>query len=371
VRIRSTACVSLQIITVALLVIGLGVTKAAAQLSLLLNPSVRSIGMAGTGGADNSDPRNSYNNPAVILNSNGVYVTGFYDEIVHAFSDDFSFKGLDAGGGYYFTLGSNVELGVGAQFRYAEFSFGTSIITNSQGEQVGTFEPNDGYVGVTVAVDARFKNSVSFAIGGTIKSWKADFAPLGFGVDEDASADGTAYDIGARVGFITTAETGWRTVASLGVSTLNEGESVDFGGRGTVELPRAINTGFSIRTSSPPVRMGTDALVSKFGLVFNFDAWIPTTTGSEADGVFSLGVEFSTMQVGFLRLGWIIPEDSETSTIVLGAGLGLPTRYFTARVDLAVVPLEVLGSDVDIDDRDQKLSLFVDMPLPLGSEGVD
>jgi len=353
------------------MLLGLSVVRSAAQVSLVLNPSVRSIGMAETGGADNSDPRNSYHNPAVILNSNSVYITGFYDQVVSFFADDFSFKGIDVGGGYYFPVSSNVDLGVGAQLKYAQFGYGTSILTNAQGQVVGTFEPTDGYIGVTVAVDARFKNGISAGVGATIKSWKADLAPGGFGFGPDATADGTAYDIGGRVGFVATSQTGWQTVAALGVSAVNEGDSVGVGTGSAAELPSGMNYGLSIHTSSSPVRMGTGALVPKFGFAFNFDALIPTTSGSKADGAFRLGIELSTWQVAFFRIGWMIPEDSEISVLVVGAGLGLPTKYFTARIDLAVVPLEVLGSNVDINDRDQKVSLLVDMPLPLGSGGAN
>jgi hypothetical protein len=51
-------------------------------------------------------------------------------------------------------------------------------------------------------------------------------------------------------------------------------------------------------------------------------------------------------------------------------GLGVPTKYFVARLDVALVPLEVLGDHADVGDREVKGSLSLNVPLPFGSLGM-
>jgi hypothetical protein len=330
----------------------------AVPVSMLVNPSVRSIGMGETGGADPSDPTNSYLNPAVLPNGASVYLSGLYEQLL---GSDRRLKGLYAGGSYEFGLGSGIGLGIAGQVRYILPDYGERVGTNAFGQTTG-INPTDSYVGLTLASDVRFSDAVSIALGVSLKDWK---------IDPDVSGaeapSGTAYDAGLRLAFTATSEGGWETEVALAasVSNLNGEYQVR-----TFELDfdHDANYAFSIRSNGPLRKLGTGAYVPRVGFVFNVDALVPER--ERDDLLVRLGGEFSVMRIVFLRLGWMIPEDSSISILVFGCGLGVPSKYFDVRLDFAVFPLEILGSGADVNDRDQRASLSLNVPLPFGSSGV-
>ncbi|MDH3217642.1 MAG: hypothetical protein OEN01_15440 [Candidatus Krumholzibacteria bacterium] len=140
-----------------------------APLSVLVNPSVRSIGMGETGGADASDPTNGYLNPAVLPNGTSVYLSGFHQQVLNNLSNDIRLKGFYAGGSYEFGLGSGIGLGIAGQVRYVLTDYGESVVTNALSQTTGTINPKDSYVGLTLAAGVRFSDAVSIGLGGDIQ----------------------------------------------------------------------------------------------------------------------------------------------------------------------------------------------------------
>lgn len=331
-------------------------------LSVLSNPSVRSVSMGETGGADATDPTNSYLNPAALPTGCGFYLSAFLGQsLAHLLGPDARLKGFHAGGGYEWEGSSAVDIGLAGQLRYARLDYGESVMTNSQGEEIGTVNPTDSYLGVTLMGHVRLWDAISVALGLTFKDWNIDRDFAG-----GEAPNGTTYDAGLRFAFINTSDSGWKTVIALAASVWNlNGEYQAFGSQ--IDFDHDANYAFSIRSDTPVRRLVTGAYVPALSLVFNTDVLLPERPND--DLVARLGFEVSGLQVLFVRFGWVIPEQSDTSQLVLGAGLGVPSKYFNVRLDFAVVPLTIVGSNADIEDRDQKASLSLNFPLPFGSLG--
>jgi hypothetical protein len=196
----------------------------------------------------------------------------------------------------------------------------------------------------------------------TLKDWQMDSD-----IPNEDVTKGNAVDAGLRLAYTSPrTETGWQTTVALGASVWNLNGEYELGGF-ELDFNHEANYALSVRTDGPyRLLRGTGAYVPKISLVFNVDVTVPER-GANDEIVGRLGVEFAAMQVLFARLGWEIPENSDISVLVIGFGLGMPSEYFDVRIDFAVTPLEVLGSDIEINDRDQKASVSVNVPLPFGS----
>lgn len=331
-----------------------------APLSVLYNPSVRSIAMGETGGADASDPTNAFINPAVLASGSRVYLSGFYEQLLGEFTSQFRLKGVYAGGGYAFPVGSGVTLSVAGQLRYALVDYGDVLLPGAPGP-LGTVNPSDRHVGFALVGGVRIADKFSIGVGVTLKNWQIDSDIPG-----DDTASGNATDAGVRLAYTSQSQSGWETEVALAASVWNLNGEYQLGSF-NLDFEHNADYALSVRSDGPTQSLGTGAVVPRVSLVFNLDVVVPERPDDNL--VARLGGEFAAMQVLFLRLGWVIPETSDISVLTIGAGLGMPSDYFDVRFDFAVTPLEVLGSDVAIEDRNQKASLSVNVPLPLRSSG--
>jgi hypothetical protein len=334
--------------------------------SLALPTSVRSIGMAETGAADDSDPFNSVLNPAVLASQSGVFGYGFYEQVLREFVDSFNFSGVAFAGGWQFDLGSGTTAGIGGEMRYGRFDYGDVAIVDLLGQPIGYLEQHDGHLGLSLAGQIALENGFALAAGGTIKPWSGDYG-AGY------TGDVTAYDLGTIVSWSHVDGKDRITRVALGLSQLNNGDDISYP-PGTLLLPEQVplptQRTYSLSVhheASPRPLLDTKVPVGEFTL--NFDAGVPKETdGSWGGANYRVGLEVGAMRVVYARLGVLFPEGSDIKTVYGGLGIGLPTEFVVLRLDFALDPLERIGSDAaaNVEDRDQKYGFIAEVPLPVG-----
>ena len=324
--------------------------KAQLGLSSLLMPtSVRSIGMGETGGADDSDPANSFYNPALLATQSSVYLIGFTGDAFREFIDDIRFKGFSLEGGYQFEVSPDLSVGLGGALGYSKLSFGETVATDVNGMALGTYEPFEQYYRGALAAGITMRNGFSAGLGASLQNWDADF---GSEFSSNATFDATAYDIGTFAAFALGDVTEWSGRVGGGLSWINNGDGPKRDGREVAELPAFTNYALSFTVASPTTEIiYTDVPIAEF--VLNMDA----ATSDEGNPVYRVGGELSFVRIISLRLGWEKVEGSEVQPLLAGFGLGLSTAYYMVRFDYAMVPIELLGTDRDVDKYDNKFAV--------------
>lgn len=339
----------------------------AQPISVIVPTSVRSFGMAATGGADASDPFNSVWNPAVLGSQSGVLGYGFYGDVLSELSDEIDFAGLAVAGGWQFKLSSAVTAGLGGEVRYGRFNWGSTTYVDQFNGPLATFNEQESYYALSLAGQVGLDNGLALALGGTFKPWSGDFA-------DDHNGKATAYDLGALASWAYTDDAGRVTTVAVGVSSLNNGRAITLPATNLlpaqqIDFPSTTNYAVSFRHESKlkPL-LNTEVPVAEF--TFNFDAEQPSKQNATGGATksYRFGIEAGAMHIVFARIGWIILQSSDIIPIDAGLGLALPTDVAVFRVDFAVVPLERIGSEggANVDKRDHKFGFLVEVPFPLG-----
>ena len=316
--------------------------------ALVLTPSVRSVGMGFSGAADDTDPMNTFLNPATLAALDGLYGAGFIGEALGNVASDLVFGGFDAGFGYQLKLNDTTHLGAAAQLRVGILDYGDSTVVDTTGQAAS--DPQEDYTGATIGLNLHV-GGLAIGAGVTAKRWGQDF---GF----QKTTGVWAYDVGMLISHTLVQETKVTTIA-FGISGVNLGGDFTTADS-TRSLPKAVNYGLTARIGGPN-REFLSATVPELQVVVNVDY----SDFQDSPGAFRLGGEISVLQAAFLRVGWQKMESSDVHDINFGLGLGLPLKHLRARVDYAVNPVFRIKNDDEepLDYHDHKIAAFAEIPL--------
>jgi hypothetical protein len=316
--------------------------------ALVLTPSVRSVGMGFSGAADDTDPMNTFLNPATLAALDGLYGAGFIGEALGNVASDLVFGGFDAGFGYQLKLNDTTHLGAAAQLRMGILDYGDSTVVDTTGQAPS--DPQEDYTGATIGLNLR-KGGLNVGAGFTAKRWGQDF---GF----QKTSGVWAYDVGLLISHTLVQETKVTTIA-FGISAVNLGDDFTTADS-TRSLPKAINYGVTACIGGP-YKQFLSATVPELQVVMNVDY----SDFQDSPGAFRLGGEISVLQAAFLRVGWQKMESSDVHEINFGLGLGVPLKHLRARVDYAVNPVFRIKNDEEeqLDHHDHKVMAFAVIPL--------
>ena len=292
--------VGAALVAVALLIAS---NKAAAQTRVLRQvPDARSYALAAAGVADASDPGTIWHNPANAALLHGIYGVVSAGNITSDWPDRKLVAGQVSGAGHVYRRNS-LTVGLGGELRYEDHAGGGD------------------YASAAIAADLMVWRGLHIACGGRYKAANSD--PLWFYAYGGESF--TLYDLGGRVGFAGTAESGWLFDAALAYSAQNEGSPPAY----SAYFVTVMHTvGISAGVSSP-TRAKFGAEVPDFSLRLNIDYANWQRRSSDGDVVRAVGVETAFSQIGFVRAGWSEGE------FVAGLGLGAKIRRVRFRTDLA------------------------------------
>jgi hypothetical protein len=288
--------------------------------------------MGVTGVADAGDPANVYYNPANVLDRTGMYANGSFRRLPELFGTEMWFGAIDIGGGYreadesnFYSFGGNVTL--------AQFDYGTSIATDTQGQPIGEFHSKENFFSAAVGAGVSFATKYRLSAGLAVKRWWADYAPAHFQPTDALDPAATAYDIGTvfAVDFFTS---GWRITPAAGLAYIDGGSDFEVGEAQIDPLPTRVIGGLSLQADGPETEI-FDTGVPVVSLTQNVD-WTDWSNGGRT--TWGLGLEVAAYQIAYLRLGYYSDDQLDWSESTWGLGIGIPAGSFRARFDYARYP---------------------------------
>ncbi len=297
---------------------------------------IRNLGLGTAGVADDSDPNNSYYNPANLQSQTFYYVSMGYNELMR--NEFYSVDTYDAGlyGGTSLPLEGAVEvrLGFGARFvqEASTLQFDTRTIFLPEGTGQNSTTRRDWYMLLTGAIGVGI-GPADVGVGVSLKPYSLERT--------DQNVNQWAFDAGvvASVDFL---EDGPVSVTpSIGASVLNLGDDVGSGAplapAFTRALPREVRYGAALRIASRASSgmrfLSNGPALSVSGVL---DAIRPIETGKSTNPVdaLSYGLEAGFFDAFFLRTGSIKREGAATRS-TWGTGLALRTGTVILRGDYA------------------------------------
>jgi hypothetical protein len=291
--------------------------------------NARATAMGFTGAADNSDPANVWFNPANAVGATGAYATYSFWRV--DIFEDVQFDRWVAGGS--FPIADGVDLGVSATF--GELAYGTSIVTDTQGNILAEFEAWERYLSIALAAGARVSDRVDVRAGVAGKRYWTDFGAEWFTQTSGfENPEGFAFDVGATVA-VPTSCSGWMVTPALALAYVNFGGEIDEGGDRSDPFPSRIHAGASVRVDGPDIALGS-AHVPLLSFVNNVDL---TDRLHGEPYSWGMGVELAVLQILFLRSGMQDEQDQgyEVDPAAWSVGIGLPVGPLRARFDYARV----------------------------------
>ena len=307
----------------------------------ILSPSARSYGMGISGVADASDPSNAYYNPSNISFINGIYLSGFYSQLVPDLASDVYTGSLGISGGTRIKLGESVELGLGGSLRYQKLDYGEWTVAGITPEELGTASSSEYTLSYSLACGLIINEVFSAGIGLSVKPTKLNLAPAWGTLEGVANeSDEVALDFGILMQAAFPIAEGYTLTGSIGTSFLNNGNDFTFtSSYQTIPMPSAVRYGAGVRLESPRMDDYDDWFGPIITLAGNFDILDHTEEGSEERSDESnYGIEVAILQLIFLRTGYWEYESGNISGSTFGLGFGLEYRNFTGRIDYARVP---------------------------------
>jgi len=287
-----------------------------------------------TGVADGTDPTNVFYNPANVLSTTGIYFNGAYRSVPSPFTDDLWFASMNVGGGYripdetdFYSFGIDVS---GAQFDYGE-----SIATDTEGNPLGEFHSKENYISVAAGAAVSLATDYRLAAGVAVKRWWADYAPASTYSDGDpVELNATAFDLGTTFA-IDFYSSDWRITPAVGFAYLSEGKDFDTGNGNTDPLPAHVSAGLSVQFEGPSTEI-SNTNVPVIAFTQNID-WTEWLHGDRT--TFGIGLEVAAYQIGFLRLGYFSDDEMDWSQSTFGLGIGIPSDWVQFRFDYARYPI--------------------------------
>jgi hypothetical protein len=295
-------------LVVALLPISVSPAHAQYGTDVLFFPvNARTLSMALSGVADNTDPSGIWSNPANVVSGEQIYGMGSW--VGFDGLDDVSLWRGDAGGSWKFDDTSAWTFGASASFARLRVDFFNDYVNDV----------------LSFALGAGFTHDrIEFRFGASIKRLSAELPGTWYLATEEL--DGTAYNLGFAVGGRGDGA-GWDVVPQFGLATIDRGEDME-GSYFESELPRRLNAGGSLRVQGPAVTViGTQVPV--FAGVINADAVTP----QEGDTYGALGSEAVVAQMLFLRAGLAVLPNNAEDEFTWGVGIGVPVHSLRIRFD--------------------------------------
>jgi len=301
------------------------------QMLMFTSPlGVRNLGLGAAGVADDSDPNNSFYNPANLQSQTFYYVTMGYNERLRnsIYSMDVYDAGLYGGASLPLENGNEVRLGFGAKFVQGASSFlpdSRTIFLPS-----GTFVPQttrDWYMLLSGAIGVGF-GPADVGAGVSLKPYSVE--------RPDGRVNQWAFDAGF-IAKIVLLEDGPVTVTpSLGASVLNLGDDVELAPNFSEPLPREARFGAGLRVATRATSsirfLDNGPVFSLFGIL---DAVRPVDSGTfNPEDALAYGLEAGLFDALFLR-GGIIDRDQAATQSTWGVGLALHTGTVVLRGDYA------------------------------------
>jgi hypothetical protein len=326
---RTSICSAIAAGALSILTSPAGAQAFAGALVLQDPVSVRATAMGLTGAADNSDPANVWFNPANVVGPTRAYVDYGFWKLDAFYDHDLQYSRWTAGGS--FPVG-DADLGVSATF--GEFDYGTSILTDTQGNELGEFETWERYVSLVAGAAVGLGDRVDLRLGMAGKRYWAEYAPPQFTQDGlDYNPEGFAFDVGTTVAMPTDVS-GWTVTPALAFAYVNWGGEIEFEDGSDDPFPARLHYGASVRADGPETALGP-AHVPLLSFVYN----VAATDKLHGDSYsWGMGTELAVMQILFLRAG--IDDEQDDNDYDLTAwsiGLGAPVGPFHGRFDYARV----------------------------------
>ena len=278
--------------------------EAGAQ-SLLIAPGARSDGMGRASVALASDANAVWWNPGALAFVTGRDAAFMYTKLVPDLADDVFFS--------YMSYAQHVEGwgGIGASLGY--LSYGKSIATDVDGNELGTFTSYE--IAPTIAYGTEIMKDMGFGV--SLKLVRVDLAPADKTQDRAAGRGTTfAADLGGLYKLPK-----WKT--SVGMAIQNLGPNISYIDADQSDpLGRNVKFGVAVApVETEQYRVMIAADVNK-SLLTN-GAWIE-----------NVGGEFEFNRLLALRVGYINDPRGTIQDLTYGLGLG----YHGIRLDYASVP---------------------------------
>ena len=267
--------------------------------SLIIPPGARANGMGEAYVALAQDATAAWWNPGGLAFVKNRQLAFMHTRLVPDLASDV----------YYEFLGYSNEIsGVGTfSISLVYLTYGESIATNDQGEQLGTFVSWEGSVVASFAIPV----SDNFGLGMSMKFIHVDYAPDTFTTErQSGSGSSVALDAGA---LLTDDESGF----SMGIAVTNIGPDISFIDHEQSDpLPFTLRTGVAYRLMDDEVNNVIVALDIEQSLVWLSDKDIDRARSE----IYHIGAEYRYVNLLSGRMGYIIDEDGDFNAPTYGLG---------------------------------------------------
>jgi len=267
--------------------------------SLIIPPGARANGMGEAYVALAQDATAAWWNPGGLAFVKNRQLAFMHTRLVPDLASDV----------YYEFLGYSNEIsGVGTfSISLVYLTYGESIATNDQGEQLGTFDSWEGSVVASFAIPV----SDNFGLGMSMKFIHVDYAPDIFTTErQSGSGSSVALDAGA---LLTDDESGF----SMGIAVTNIGPDISFIDHEQSDpLPFTLRTGVAYRLMDDEVNNVIVALDIEQSLVWLSDKDIDRARSE----IYHIGAEYRYVNLLSGRMGYIIDEDGDFNAPTYGLG---------------------------------------------------
>ncbi len=267
--------------------------------SLIIPPGARANGMGEAYVALAQDATAAWWNPGGLAFVKNRQLAFMHTRLVPDLASDV----------YYEFLGYSNEIsGVGTfSISLVYLTYGESIATNDQGEQLGTFDSWEGSVVASFAIPV----SDNFGLGMSMKFIHVDYAPDIFTTErQSGSGSSVALDAGA---LLTDDESGF----SMGIAVTNIGPDISFIDHEQSDpLPFTLRTGVAYRLMDDEVNNVIVALDIEQSLVWLSDKDINRARSE----IYHIGAEYRYVNLLSGRMGYIIDEDGDFNAPTYGLG---------------------------------------------------
>lgn len=221
-------------------------------------------------------------------------------------------------------------MGVGATF--GELDYGSSVLTDLQGNPVGEFHSWERYGSLALGVRTRLAERVDLRLGAAAKRFWAEYSPAQFTQSPEISElDGIAFDVGTAAA-MPLDYSGWTVTPALAFAYVNFGGEIDVPEGNSDPFPARLHYGANVRVDGPATKIGS-AHVPLISFVQNVDA-IDYLHGDSWS--WGMGAELAVVQILFLRAGVMDDQadpNSDGDYSAWSVGAGVPVGPVRARFD--------------------------------------
>jgi opacity protein-like surface antigen len=282
--------------------------------SLIIPPGARANGMGESFVAIADDATAPWWNAGGLAFMPGHNLALMHSQLVPDLANDVYYEYL----GYTNQISNFGTFGVSVVY----LTYGTSVATNTQGIETGTFKSWEASVMATLAIPL----GESVGLGLTGKFIHADLAPADLTLDK---LDGTGSTVALDAGVL------WKLAGprlNFGAAVTNVGPDITFIDQEQSDpLPITLRVG----TAWHPVSSEVNSLLLTFDLEQSLVWLIDSSTDTRRSEIYHAGMEYRYINLLAGRLGYVYDKDGDFKDATYGLGFIYKDKVF---LDYANVP---------------------------------